>query len=376
MADFTIPEFLQNVDTDTIHQAMLDQLPEDIDKTEGGFVWDLTRPTAIIASELLEFYAPEIIKLIFPQWSYGEYLDLLAPAYQVTRKAANAASVVLKITGTVGTAIPSGTQFCTEEDADVSSIVFATTEPVTIGSDGTVTVHATAVEAGTASNVDAGTIILMSEPIKGVETITNESAATGGTEEEDDDSLRERMQQSAENSDTSYIGNMADFKRWAESVEGMGTAIVMMDWNGPETVKIVCTDANGVAANETILKAVYEKIMSPSTPLNRLAPPNTILTVEAPELVDITYSFSVVLSGDFTVDTVKEAFSSKLDEYYKTVSTDGAVRYTSVAALLSETKGVHDFKDLLINGSASNVAVSADQYPRTTSITSTEISEV
>ena len=229
MADFTIPEFLQNVDVDTIHQAMLDQLPEDIDKTEGGFVWDLTRPTAVIASELLEFYAPEIIKLIFPQWSYGEYLDLLAPAYQVTRKAANAASVVLKLTGVVGTAIPSGTLFCTEEDADVPSIVFSTNDPVTIGSGGTVTVHATAVEAGTASNVDAGTIILMSEPIKGVETITNEAAATGGTEEEDDDSLRERMQQSAENSDTSYIGNMSDFKRWAESVDGMGTAIVMMD---------------------------------------------------------------------------------------------------------------------------------------------------
>ena len=376
MADFTIPEFLQNVDVDTIHQAMLDQLPEDIDKTEGGFVWDLTRPTAVIASELLEFYAPEIIKLIFPQWSYGEYLDLLAPAYQVTRKAANAASVVLKLTGVGGTAIPSGTLFCTEEDADVPSIVFSTNDPVTIGSGGTVTVHATAVEAGTASNVDAGTIILMSEPIKGVETITNEAAATGGTEEEDDDSLRERMQQSAENSDTSYIGNMSDFKRWAESVDGMGTAIVMMDWNGPETVKIICTDANGVAANDSILAAVYDKIMSPDTPINRLAPPNTILTVEAPEFVDITYSFSVVLTGDFTTDTVKESFEAKLDEYYKTVSTDGAVRYTSVAAMLSETEGVQDFKDLLINGSSSNIAVSMDQYPRTTSITATEISEV
>lgn len=37
--------------------------------------------------------------------------------------------------------------------------------------------------------------------------------------------------------DDSYIGNESDYKRWAESVAGIGTAIVVPEWNGPEEVQ-------------------------------------------------------------------------------------------------------------------------------------------
>lgn len=40
--DFTLPAFLQDCDVDTIHQRMMDMLPDDIDKTEAGFPWDFT----------------------------------------------------------------------------------------------------------------------------------------------------------------------------------------------------------------------------------------------------------------------------------------------------------------------------------------------
>ena len=376
MADFVIPEFLQNCDVDTIHEKMLDELPADIDRTEGGFLWDFTRPTALIAAELLEFYAPEILKLIFPQYSYGEYLDMLAQMVQVTRKAANYATAVLTITGDPGTAIPSETVFCTEADADIPSIEFESVDPVTIPAAGEVTVTVRAVEPGIGSNVDAGTIIMMSEPINGVESVTNAAAASGGTEEEDDDSLRERVLAATTDSDASFIGNMADFKRWAESVQGMGTAIVMFDWDGPETVKIVCIDANGVAANQTILDAVYDLIMSPDDPMERLAPPNVVLTVSAPDFVLMTYTFNVLLADGFETETVVEEFSTKLSEYYKTCATDGAVRYTTVSKLLSDTNGVVDFTDLEINGGTSNIPIDRDEYPQTHSIVATEIAEV
>lgn len=62
--DFTLPAFLQDCDVDTIHQRMMDMLPDDIDKTEAGFPWDFTRPTALIASELLEYYIPEAAEWI------------------------------------------------------------------------------------------------------------------------------------------------------------------------------------------------------------------------------------------------------------------------------------------------------------------------
>ena len=58
-SDFVLPEFLEDCDADTIHARMMDELPDDIDKTEGGFPWDFTRPTALIAAALLQFYIPE-----------------------------------------------------------------------------------------------------------------------------------------------------------------------------------------------------------------------------------------------------------------------------------------------------------------------------
>ena len=106
MEEFIAPDFLSGCDVDTIHEKMMTLLPDDIDKTEAGFAWDFTRPAALIAAELLEFYIPEIIKLMFPQWSNGKYLDYLAKMARVERKAPNFATAQLKITGSPGTIIP------------------------------------------------------------------------------------------------------------------------------------------------------------------------------------------------------------------------------------------------------------------------------
>ena len=126
--DFTLPAFLQDCDVDTIHQRMMDMLPDDIDKTEAGFPWDFTRPTAVIASELLEYYIPETLKLMFPQWSSGEFLDYLANMARLARKAPNFASVTIEITGEPGTIIATGTVFATPATEEVESIEFATEE--------------------------------------------------------------------------------------------------------------------------------------------------------------------------------------------------------------------------------------------------------
>ena len=264
--EFVLPEFLQTgTSAEEIHARMMDMLPDDIDKTEAGFPWDFTRPTAMIAAELLQFYLPEVIKLMFPQWSTGQYLDYLAAMAQTERKPANYATAVLKIIGEPGVTIGQGEVFATESENGVPSIEFATLESVEIGSAGKVEVTVQALTPGVDSNVNPGTIVLMSEPIKGITSVTNPKRASGGTAEESDDELRERILEANAQMDVSYVGNNADYKRWAEEVPGIGTAIVVPEWNGPETVKIVCLDANGEAANQTLLTAVYNHIMAPDS---------------------------------------------------------------------------------------------------------------
>lgn len=192
-SDFIVPEFLEDCDADTIHARMMDELPNDIDKTEGGFPWDFTRPTALIASELLQFYIPEAIKLMFPQWSSGSFLDYLAAGSQTKRKASTYAEAELTLTGEPGAIVPAGTVFATEAKNDQPSIEFAAVESCILNEEGKGTVLVRALLDGKQSNVNAGTIVLMSEPVEGIQTVTNKEKATGGTEEESDDDLRERI---------------------------------------------------------------------------------------------------------------------------------------------------------------------------------------
>lgn len=367
--DFILPDFLKdNTDVDTIHARMLDLLPNDIDKTEGGFPWDFTRPTALIAAELLQFYIPETIKIMFPQWSHGEFLDFLAATAQTARKPATYATAVLTIIGEPATTIGQGEIFATEATNGVPSIEFATMESVEIGPSGNVLVTVQAVEPGTDSNVNPGTIVLMSEPINGVTSVTNTEKATGGTAEESDDDLRERILAANAELDASYVGNNADYKRWAEETPGIGTAIVIPEWAGPETVKIVCLDANGEAASQILLNNVYQHIMRPDSPMDRLAPPNVILTVAQPELVHITYTFEPELAAGYEFENVVADFKKGLESYYKTVEKSGYVKYIQVHALLAETPGIADFRNLLMNGSTNNIAIRTDQYPYTEAI--------
>lgn len=249
---------------------------------------------------------------------------------------------------------------------------FAAVENCILDEEGNGTVLVRALLDGKQSNVNAGTIVLMSEPVEGIRTVTNKEKATGGTEEESDDDLRERIMEADASEETSYIGNNADYKRWAKAVDGIGDAIVIPEWNGPETVKIVCLDQNGEGANKTLLDAVYNYIMAPDNPADRLAPPNTILTVAAPDLVNISYSFTVTVADGFELSTVVSGFKKQLESYYKTVANDGAVKYIKVHALLTETPGVEDFTDLLINGSTDNIHIENDEYPYTENVEAKE----
>lgn len=366
--EFTPPSFLQNVDVEKLHQQMLALLPEDIDKVEAGFPWDFTRPTAVIASELLEFFIPEVIKLMFPQWSYGEFLNYIGNAAQVVRKSAGYATATVQFTGTPGTIIPTGTVLATEASGGGSSIEYATLELCSIGVDGTVDVAVQAVEAGIEGNVNIGAITLMSSPIDGVVAVTNTEAATGGTDEEEDDDYRERIISANESIEASFVGNNSDYKRWAEEVTGIGAAVVIPEWNGPETVKIACMDSNGEIANQRLLDAVYAHIMSPDDPMERLAPPNVILTVSAPTLVEISYAFTPEISPDYELATVITAFSESLAKYYKEAADDGEVKYIQVHALLTNTPGIEDFTGLTMNGGTANVTINQDEYPHTYSI--------
>lgn len=371
--EFEVPEFLQDCDADTIHDTMMDELPADIDKTEGGWPWDFTRPSAILAAQLLEFYIPEAIKLMFPQWSWGKYLDYIGKADQLTRKPASKAHTVLQVTGEPGTLISPGTVFCTEATDEAESINFVADDLTEIGETGVAEIAVTAQEAGTASNVNKGTIVLLDEPVDAITNVTNLQAVTDGEDTEDDDSFRKRILVNDAKMELSFIGNNADYTRWAEEVAGVGNATIVPYNDKSGRVRIVLVNSSGGVASDELCKEVYNHIMRPDNPMERLAPPDSIPIVTPPELVELSYTADVELDDGFSIDSVTEAFRSNLEAYYKTVDEEGELKRSAIFAVLQNTQGVNDLKHVRINGDIKNIPVSKIQYPMTKSISLTEV---
>lgn len=368
--EFILPSWLNDQDAETIHKRMMEKLPPDIDDTEGGFPWDFTKPTALEKAELLEFFLPETLKIMFPMWAYDYWLDLHAKAAGTERKAANPAYGKLEITGTPGTEIPAGFRFAVASTRDMPAVEFTAEETAYIGEDGTATVGVVAAEAGKAGNVPAGTIAIMAKPIKGISSITNPVKTSGGTEEEEDDSLRQRIEEINQAAEASFVGCDADYKRWAKEVAGVGDAFVIPEWNPdvPNSVKVVILDANGEPANEKIQRDVFDYIYSPNDRMERKAPVGAILTVAAPTANTINYSFILQIKDGYSPQAVVEQFGKELRTYYTTAKEENVVRYAMVGSILINTAGVRDFDDLTLNGATENIPIGEDEYPVTGTI--------
>lgn len=368
MTEFVTPEFLQNHSTEEVHEKMKQILPADLDLSEGGHSFNMTMPTALVVAELCEFILPEVIKLIFPEWSYGEFLDGHAKARRITRRAATAANGELTITGEANTVIPEGSLFSTAAVNDEPAVEYMTLEAVTISASKTVKVPIQCTQAGIVGNAQENTIVLVTSKNTGIVSVTNEEAITGGTEEESDESLIVRIDEYDKSQGDSYVGSVADYRRWAMSVPGVGEAAVIPAQDDSGTVTIIITDANGDPATEQLCTEVYNYIMRPDDPGSRLAPPNAQLIVSPPATMEIGITATVELDDEATIEAVKASFLVQLTAYLQEAMADEEIKYTRIHSALSATDGVNDFANLKIGikgGSygTENIPITTSQLP-------------
>lgn len=362
---FTPPDFLQNQDEEKIYQRMKSNAPADLDTSEGSFFWDVTRPVAIEEAEILEFKLIEAFKNAFPQWSYGQYLDMQAEMVGLKRKEATKATGIVHVTGTPGTIINQGFTFATPAYQDTPSILFQAKQQYVIPSEGVVDVEVEAVEAGTSGNVAANTITIMTQPISGITSVTNPSATTGGVAEEDDESLRSRIIEASQ-----YVplsGSVNDYKIWAKQVDGVGDVYVVPEWNGPGTVKVIIIDSNGQPASQALIDAVRNHI-APGDGTG-LAPIGASVTFVAPTSHIINCQFSLTLQDGVSLTDTINRIKTLLSDYYKTVGVGGKVVYSKVIGIIANTPGVIDVSNLTINGGIVNIQLAPDEYPVTGTVT-------
>jgi len=331
-----------------MHKMGLAVLPEDIDKSDGSHPWNMTRPTALQTAYICEFIVPEAIRLIFPEFSYGEWLDYHGKRCHIIRRSATAASGEVTITGEPDTVVPAGTMVATAAVNDSPSVDYLTMEDVTIPESGSVIADIICTQPGTVGNTTKGTVVLLGSRNKGITGIYNNKPITGGTEAESDESMIERILEYDRTQGESFTGSPADYRRWAMSVPGVGDATVISATDDSGLVTIVVTDANGAPANELICEAVYNYIMRPDAPAERPAPVNALLKVVPPRTVEIAISAVVELRAEHTLESVQADFLAQLGRYLVVALDEGEVKYSQVWRVLASVEGANDFKELLI----------------------------
>ena len=365
MAEFKLPSIFENQGVNEIHDRMMSNLPDDIDVSEGSHQWNLTMPHAYEKAFMASYMMPEAIKMIFPAFceGYDEIMEYHAEARGMKRKQAERATGELVITGVAGTEIPVESTFSTMAVNEQPSIDFFTTEGAVIGDDGSVTVPIQAILEGASGNVAANTIILNSSYIDDITSATNPEGTSGGVEIESIEDLQERIREHDVSMEYSYGGSPADYKRWALSVPGTGAAVIVAPQDDTEPITIIITDANGLPADEELCQAVYNFIMQPDHPEQRLAPINDRIVVVAPATITANVSATVELVPGYSIDQAKTAFIAALQFYMAEAADAGEIKYTRVGSILSGVAAVNDYKNLLVNGGTSNVAITADQVP-------------
>ncbi len=350
---FITPEFLQGQSVAEIQQKMLDGLPSDIDKSEGQYPWQFCIGTAIEKSEMVQFQLLETLRLIFPQFAYGMWLDLHGETRGLPRNVATYAVGNLTVAGTTGTVIPLGFAFSTEATSDTANIIFETTEETIIPAEGTVTIPIKAAVAGAQGNVIANTITLMVNPIKEITSITNPAILAGGNEEESDDNYRGRIIEYDATQGASFIGNVSDYERWATDGTGVGLVSVTPPADDTGVIEIALletTTGEAIPSSnpEPYRTWVINKIMSPSNPSLRLAPINAQISVVGSTAVDIYIKANIETDGTRTIAQITSDFVAGLKNYYKTAVNQGEVKYSVIGSLITLTAGVYDYNTLLI----------------------------
>ena len=127
-------------------------------------------------------------------------------------------------------------------------------------------------------------------------------------------------------------------------------------------------DSNGAPANSTIRQAVYDHIISPDDRQQRLAPIGAILIVSTAEPISVAISADVMIEDDTTIEEVTAAYKAALLAYFEEAKAESCIRWTRIGSVLSETPGVIDYSNLLLNGAEDNIAITVDDYPTITTL--------
>lgn len=325
---------------------------------DGSFISLLLSPIAYKMWERFE-ELNKFSDLMTMETTDGEWIVKKCADFGIDRKEAQKAAGILTFTGTDGTEIPQGTACRTE-----SGIIFKTTEGCTV-SGGSAQAQAQAEEEGALGNVGAGEIKFLTEPISGITAVTNAADFESGADEESYDALKERYFERVRKNPAS--GNAEDYKAWACEVPGVENAAVVPLWNGAGTVKVILFGADNTAVSAAV-------VTNAAAHIEGLRPIGAQVTTVSCEAVNIAITANVALKSELTLSDAEAAAKKAIEDYFKYEYESGSIYAARLTQIIMDIVGIENCAALKINSKAADLALTAVQVPKLTSLKFTEVS--
>lgn len=273
---------------------------------------------------------------LFPSTATGEFLDRFAAQRGLARNPAVKARGQLKFSvneqKTTAVTIPRGTVVSTDSELPVR--LYTTEDSEIPPNTYSVSVSAEAEQAGYRGNVNARTAVVPVSVPSEVDSVTNDSAFTGGSDVESDTTLRARIQNSYVNCPNGM--NASFYIQLVKQVDGITKAGVMSKPRGAGTINIYIADTDGNATDAQLYEA--QSLVNDQRELN----------------VDAVVARAVSLSCDLSVVVTKKAgYSSAeviakcadaFEDYLSTIPIGGRLYLSVLGKYLLETGCIKNYE--------------------------------
>lgn len=249
-------------------------------------------------------------KMNLLKYSYGSFLDNLAPLRGITRLQAQPAVTTLRfsIASSLASAvsIPAGTRV-----TNGNEVYFYTDEYVEIAAGSTsIEVTATCTEAGVSGNsFRAGEINILVETLPYITAVENINETSGGSDLETDESLADRIYLSS--SAYSVAGPEDAYKYWTKTVSA-DIADVKVTSPAPCEVDVRFVLTGGQLPDEALIQKVLAKLTD-----TNIKPLTDKVTVSAPEQVpyDINVTYYIDIANRSSAVSIQNAVNSAVEDY-------------------------------------------------------------
>ena len=343
-------------------QRMLGRVPDIYDKRDGSPIPTSLGPAAYALEEAY-LALNQVQRAAFIQTAVGSDLDLLALIASLTRYPASAAVRL----GIFDAEIPIGSRFSTINGGDSINFVATSTATVEEPQEGDHYYQLTAETPGTIGNDYAGPILPINT-IPGLGSAQIQDILVPGDDTETDDDFRERIVEAL--NERPFGGNIASYRQFVPSIDGVGAVQVYPTWNGGGTVKLSILGSDWLPASETLVENVQTAVDPPPNQGLGLGTAHigATVTVVAPTALTVNVSATLTLASGYQIGQVQQPIQDAIEAYLLSVrqewdtnvSTDNVayaadVYVARVTAAIVGVTGVVNATNVQLNGSTADL---------------------